>query len=78
MRFKERVLPFAALQINPVAGDPDATLVRFRSQLRTVRQRHPDVGLVIADRLLDSTIVPETVISLPSRLSQNCAAAGPV
>ena len=51
MRFKERVLPFAALQINPVAGDPDATLVRFRSQLRTVRQRHPDVGLVIAPEL---------------------------
>src|SRR6478672_1931848 len=51
MRFKERVLPFAALQINPVAGDPDATLDRFRSQVRTVRHRYPDVGLVIAPEL---------------------------
>ena len=51
MRFKERVLPFAALQINPVAGAPDATLDCFRSQVHTVRQRHPDVALVIAPEL---------------------------
>jgi formamidase len=51
MRFKERLLPFAALQISPVAGNPAATLDRFRHQVRTVRQRRPDVGLVIAPEL---------------------------
>ncbi len=51
MRFKERLLPFAALQITPVAGDPDATLQRFRNQVSGVRAMHPHVGLVIAPEL---------------------------
>jgi formamidase len=51
MRFKERLLPFAALQINPVAGDPAATLDRFRIQVSTAAQRHPDLGLLIAPEL---------------------------
>src|SRR6478752_2672981 len=86
MRFKERVLPFAALQIHPVAGDPEATLERFRGQVRTVRQRHPDVGLVIAPELhlmaegglLDPGVDPADLAApIPSRLrvdAPRCAA----
>ena len=51
MRFKERLLPFAALQITPVPGDPAATLDRFADQVRRVRTLHQQVGLVIAPEL---------------------------
>lgn len=51
MRFKERYLAFAALQIAPVAGSPERTLERFREQVRRVRDTHPRVSLVIAPEL---------------------------
>jgi formamidase len=51
MRFKERCLPFAALQVAPVPHDPEQTLARFREQVRAVLQAHPRVRLIITPEL---------------------------
>lgn len=51
MEFKERWLPFAALQVAPIANDPAQTMRRFAEQVRAVAHTHPAVRLVIAPEL---------------------------
>jgi formamidase len=46
-----RPLSVAALQIAPVVGDPDATLVQFEQRLTTVAASFPGVQLILAPEL---------------------------
>ena len=82
MTFKERWLPFAALQIAPVPHRPDLTLERFREQVRSVRLAHPEVRLVIAPELhlmaeglpFEPTVDPaERAVTLPGPLTDELA-----
>src|SRR4051812_45736229 len=46
-----RLLSIAALQLPPVIGDPEATMVRFEQQVATVKDSFPDVQLIMAPEL---------------------------
>ncbi|GAA1352532.1 carbon-nitrogen hydrolase family protein [Streptomyces beijiangensis] len=47
-----RTLAIAAIQTRPVAGDPDASFDRFRTQVLSVRDLFPHVQLVVVPELL--------------------------
>jgi formamidase len=61
-----RLLPIAALQTSPVAGDPDATLDRLAEQVERVREVMPLVKLVMFPELHLKGTVP---LSLPGPLT---------
>jgi formamidase len=46
-----RVLTIAALQVGPIPGEPEATLVRFEERVRAVRAVLNDVQLIVAPEL---------------------------
>jgi formamidase len=46
-----RLLSIAALQLPPVIGDPEATMVGFEQQVATVKDSFPDVQLIMAPEL---------------------------
>jgi formamidase len=46
-----RLLPIAALQLPPIAGDPVATLVQFEQRVATIVETFPDVQLIVAPEL---------------------------
>jgi formamidase len=46
-----RLLPIAAMQLPPVVGDPEATLVRFEQRVATVKRSFTDVQMIVAPEL---------------------------
>ena len=59
-----RALSLAALQIAPVAGDPEATLAQLEARLRAARSTLPHAQLVV---------VPELHLAAPPRPSEDGA-----
>jgi formamidase len=46
-----RLLPIVALQLPPVVGDPEATLVRFEQRVATVKRSFTDIQMIVAPEL---------------------------
>jgi formamidase len=46
-----RLLPIAALQLPPVVGDAEATLVRFEQRVATVKRSFTDIQMIVAPEL---------------------------
>ena len=46
-----RLLPIAAMQLPPVVGGPEATLVRFEQRVATVKRSFTDVQMIVAPEL---------------------------